>query len=92
MDFIIRFPKIVRQHDFIMVITDMLTKFAHFIPINYTFLDSDVAQIFIRDVGRLHGGPNNIVLDMDAKLTSKFWKESFTALGTNFSFNTAYHS
>ena len=35
---------------------------------------------------RLHGFPKNIVLDKDAKFTSKFWKELFVGLGTELSF------
>ena len=33
MDFIIGFPKTSRKHDSIIVVVDMLTKFAHFIPV-----------------------------------------------------------
>ena len=82
MDFIIGLLKIVRQHDSIMVIVDMLTKAAHFIPMKSTFSASDVAQVFIRDVVRLHGVPRKIVSDRDAKFTSKFLKELFVGLGT----------
>ena len=78
MEFIIGFPKIVRQHDSIMVIMDMLTKVAHFIRVKSTFSASDVARVFIRDVVRLNGIPKKIVSDKDVKFTSKFWKELFT--------------
>jgi len=61
---------------------DMLTKAAHFIPMKSTFSASDVAQVFIRDVVRLHGVPRKIVSDRDAKFTSKFLKELFVGLGT----------
>jgi len=33
MDFVMGFPKIVRQHDEIMVVVDKLRKETHFIPI-----------------------------------------------------------
>ena len=72
MDFIIGLQRTVRQHDPIMVVVDMLTKVAHFIMMNSTFLASDVAHVFIQDVVRLHGVPKNIVSDRDAKFTSKF--------------------
>ena len=55
-----------------MVVVDTLKKVVHFIPVKSTFLASDVAQVFIRDVVRLHGVLKNIVLDRDAKFTSKF--------------------
>jgi len=91
MDFITGLLKIVKQHDSIMVIVYRLTKVAHFSPVKSTFLASDVAQVFIRDVVRLHGVPNNIVLDRDVKFTSKFWNELFASLGIYLAFNITYH-
>jgi len=61
MDFITGFPKTLKQHDFIMVIVDNLTKVSHFILIKSTFLASDVAQLFIIDVVILHNVPKKIV-------------------------------
>jgi len=40
---------------------------------------------------RLHGVPNKIVLDMDAKLTSRLWKTLFAGLGTKLAFNKTSH-
>ena len=56
-----------------------------------TYSAINVAQVSFGDVVRLHGVPKNIVLDRDAKFTSKFWKELFVGLGTKFSFNRTYH-
>eukprot|EP00253_Pinus_taeda_P013755 PITA_13755 len=91
MDSITRLPKTLKQHDSIMVIVDRLTKVAHLITVKYTFLASDVAQVFIRDVVRLHGVPKKILSHKDAKLTSKFWKELFASLGIELAFSTTYH-
>ena len=44
MDFINWLSKIVKHHDFIMVVVDRLTKVAHFIPVKSTFLASDVVS------------------------------------------------
>jgi len=75
-----------------MVVVDRLTKEAHFIlVIKSTYAANDVAHVFIRDVVRLHGVPKTIVSDMDAKFTSRFWKELFAGLGTELAFNTTYH-
>jgi len=74
-----------------MVVVDWLTKVAHFIPVKSTYLVSDVAHVFIRDIVRLHGVPRKIVSDRDAKFTSKFWKELFAGLGTELAFNTTYY-
>ena len=91
MDFITILLRTSRQHDSIMVVIDRLMKVAHFIPVKYTYSNNDVAQVFMRDVVRLHGVPKNIVSDRDENFTSKFWKELFGGLGTWLDFNIAYH-
>ena len=91
MDFITGFLRIVRKNDSIMVFVDRLKKVAHFILVKSTFSASDVAQVFIRYVVRLHGGPKNVVSDRDVKFTSKFWKEMFAGLGTELVFSTTNH-
>jgi len=75
-----------------MVVVDRLTKVAHFILVKSTYSSSDVAQIFIRDIVRMHGVPKRIVSNKDAKFTSNLWKELFAGLGTYLAFNTNYHS
>jgi len=72
MDFITGLPRIVRQHDSIMVVVDRLSKVAHFILVKTTYLASEVAQVFIREIVRLHGVSRKIVSDRDAKFNSKF--------------------
>jgi len=52
---------------------------------------SEVAQVFIRDIVRLHGVPKKIVSDKVASFTSRFWKELFVGLGTKLAFSTTYH-
>lgn len=54
-----------------MVVVDRLTKVAHFIPVNYTNSTSEIARVFIREIVRLHDVPKKIVLDRDAKFTSR---------------------
>lgn len=61
MGFIICFLRTSRQHNSIMVVVDRLIKVAHLIPVKSTYLASDVAHVFIRDVVRLHGVPRRIV-------------------------------
>ena len=77
MDLITSFPRIARQHVSIIVIVDKSPKVAHFIPMKSTFSATDVAQVLIRYMVKLHGVSKNIVLGMDTKFTSKFWKELF---------------
>jgi hypothetical protein len=45
----------------------------------------------MREIFKLHGLPTTIVLSMDLKFTSIFWKGIFEGLGTNMNFNTTHH-
>ena len=74
MDFIIGFPLIKKQHDSIMVVVDKLSKSAHFIPVNSTYKIVNVAEIFLKEIFRLHGVLKMVIFDRDVKFTSKFWK------------------
>ncbi len=79
-DFIIGFPKTNKQHDAIVVVVDKLSKVAHFIAIKSTFNAISITNIFMKEFFRLHGIPKIIIIYMDAKFTSHFWKELFTGL------------
>jgi hypothetical protein len=92
MDFITGgFPRTSKKHDAIMVVVDKLTKSSHFIPLKTTRKSNNVADIYMREVARLHGIPKKILSDRDPKFTSKFWKVIFKGLGTNLNFNTTCH-
>lgn len=77
MNFIIGFPIMVRKHDLIMVVVDKFSKETHFILVKSTHKASNITQIFMKEVFRLHGLPKAIVSNQDAKLTSNFWKGLF---------------
>jgi hypothetical protein len=91
MDFITGLPRTSKQHDSILVVVDKLTKAAHFIPLKTTHRATDVADIFLKEVARLHRIPKTIVSDRDPKFTSNFWKGLFKGFGTNMNFSTAHH-
>jgi hypothetical protein len=50
MDFITGFPRTTKLHDSIMVVVDKLTKDAHFIPLKTTHKETNVANIFLKEV------------------------------------------
>jgi hypothetical protein len=85
------FPRTVKQHDSIMVVVDKLTKETHFIPVKTTHKETNIAEIYMKEVVRLHGVPKEIVLDRDPKFTSNFWKGLFKGFGTNLNLSTTYH-
>jgi hypothetical protein len=76
MDFIIGLPRIGKKHDSIMVDTHKAT---------------EVADIFMKEVARLHGIPKTIVSDRDPQFASNLWKGLFKGFRTNLNFNTTYH-
>jgi hypothetical protein len=82
---------ITKQHDSIMVVVDKLTKVSYFIPMNITHKETNVVDIYMREVACLHGIPNKIVFDRDPKFASNFWRGLFKGFRTNINFNTAYH-
>jgi len=91
MDFVTIFPNTPRGHDAIWVIVDRLTKSAHFISINISFPVSQLAEIYIREIVKLHGVPSSIVSDSDPMFTSRFWKTLQEALGSKLRLSSAYH-
>ena len=63
MDFIVGLPRTQKGHDAIWVIVDRLTKVAHFIPVKTTFTVSELAELYIDNILKLHGAPRSIVSD-----------------------------
>jgi len=84
-------PNTPKGHDAIWVIVDRLTKSAHFIPINISFPVSQLAEIYICEIVKLHGIPSSIVSDRDPRFTSRFWKSLQEALGSQLRLSSAYH-
>jgi hypothetical protein len=84
-------PRIVKQHDSTMVVMDKLTKTTHFILVKTTHKASNIVEIYMKEVSRLHGVPKTIVSDTDPKFTSNFWKGMFKGFGTNLNLSTMYH-
>jgi hypothetical protein len=91
MDFITGFPRTGKLHDLIMVVVDKITKAAHFIPLKTTHKATDVADIFMKEVARLHRIPKTIVSDRDPKFTLNFQKGLFKGFRMNLNFSTTYH-
>ena len=91
MDFIIALPKVTGNFDSMFVVVDWLTKVVHLIPTQTTASTSDLAQLFVKEIVRLHGIPARIISDRDAKFTSKFLAAMFQSVGTLLSLSSAYH-
>ncbi|KAH8152704.1 uncharacterized protein LAJ45_02928 [Morchella importuna] len=74
-----------------MVIVDRLTKIRHLLPCNTTVNAEDVAQLYLRNVWKLHGLPTHITSDRGTQFTAKFWKEFCKHLSIEARMSTAFH-
>ncbi|PRQ55656.1 putative nucleotidyltransferase, Ribonuclease H [Rosa chinensis] len=91
MDFIYKLPRTQDGNDGIWVIVDRLTKSAHFLAVKETFSLDKLAKLYVDEIVKLHGVPESIVSDRDARFTSKFWRKVHKFMGTELQFSTAFH-
>jgi hypothetical protein len=91
MDFITGLHKSTNQNDAIMVVVEKLSKSAHFVPVKLNCKAIYIANIFMKEIFRLHGMPREIVYDRDTKSTSIFWKSLMAGFETKWLFITTYH-
>lgn len=90
MDFIGRLPK-SEGRDTILVVVDRLSKYAHFCTFAHSFLTKQVAELFVREIVRVHGLPRFIVSDHDSIFMWSVWREIFKLQGTKLHTNSTYH-
>ncbi|KAH9763374.1 Endonuclease [Citrus sinensis] len=91
MDSVVDLPKTTKMHDAIWVIVDRLTKSTHFLPIRMTYTMDQLAEIYVKEIVRLHGVPISIISYQDARFTSTFWEKLHKAMGTRLKFSTTFH-
>lgn len=90
MDFVEQMPESDGM-DTVLVVIDRLSKYGHFIALKHPFSASDVADVFLDQIFRLHGMPASIVSDRDKLFTNIFWTTIFQKLGVELHFSSAYH-
>ena len=60
MDFIEGLHK-AHEKNVILVVVDRLTKYTHFLALSHTFTTKEDAEVFIKEIVKLHGFPSSIV-------------------------------
>jgi hypothetical protein len=86
-----KFPWKKRQHDSIIIVVYKLTKAPHFVPVKMTHRTTNILEICMSEIARLHGIPKAIVSEKNTKFTSILWRVLFKGFDTNMNFSTTYH-
>jgi hypothetical protein len=74
-----------------LVIVDSPTKYSNFMPLKHPYTARAIAEIFVKEVVRLHGVPSMVVSDRDPIFMSMFWREFFKFQGSTLKMSTSYH-
>ena len=69
MDFVSGLPLTQHKHDSFWVIVDKLTKSTHFIPVRMDYFMDRLAELYVKEIVRLHGISLSIVSDRDPRFT-----------------------
>jgi hypothetical protein len=80
-----------KAFDSIFVVVDRLTKMAHFMPCNKTVTSEETARLFMDNIYKYHGLPDDIISDRGSQFTSKFWQSLFKILKVKIKLPSAYH-
>jgi hypothetical protein len=72
-DFIEGFPRSGR-YNCILVVVDKFNRYAHFLPLSHPFSAADIANVFVDNIYKLHGPPEQIISDRDRIFNILFWR------------------
>ena len=91
LDFITGLLPSVNGNNAILTFVDRLTKYAHFVQTSTSVTAAGTADLYMRNVYRLHGLSRMIVCDRDPRFTAEFFGEVFKRLKVDLRFSTSQH-
>ena len=74
-----------------MVVVDSATKMVHLVPCKKTITTAGAAELYWRNIVKLHGVPKAIHSDMGPQFIGAVWKGLWSLTGTSLRYRTAYH-
>ena len=87
-DFVMELP-LSSGHDTMMTVVDLVSKWAHFIPMHTTVTVKGAAQLFLHQVWKLHGLPKYVVSNHGPQFVACFTRELYRLLGIKLASATA---
>jgi len=79
------------RYDSIMVAVDSAGKCSHFVETVTTVTAAGAANLYLRNIWKLHGLPRKVVSDCGPQFVAAFMKELYRLLGIEAATSTAYH-
>uniref|UniRef100_A0A670JY26 Gypsy retrotransposon integrase-like protein 1 n=1 Tax=Podarcis muralis TaxID=64176 RepID=A0A670JY26_PODMU len=90
LDFVTDLPS-SRGKTAVLVVVDLFTKMAHFIPCAKVATAEQTAKLFIDHVFRVHGLPRSILSDRGRQFISSFWQKLLGILNVKINLASARH-
>jgi hypothetical protein len=74
-----------------MVVVDQFSKMAHFVPCSKIMDATNVANLYFKEIVKLHGISKTITSDRDPKFVGHFWRTLWRKMETKLQFSSVAH-
>ena len=74
-----------------MVVVNRFLKISHFVPCSKSNDASHIADLYFKEIVKLHGIPRTMMSDRDSNFISQFQRTLWRKLGTSLNFNSSHH-